>query len=748
MIKNINKTLLEVLEHREQYEKLGFSKLIYDRAFPRRDLWIQFLRCNNYDEKIGFAMSIISRLSFHCSASPPQELIDNILDSETYNTGNYKGGFIAKDHYIHLIYLYLLGIYIYLKHNGLNKQINLYMNKTKKITDIQDGCSEFINCWKLFVLYHDIGYPFECYSYNEINELKVFIDCFSKTREYALEKTSSVIFSNIMTAYKVISSQNQKTLKYILGDSSFPNADLYFECPTIVSGVSFNSVFTVIDKKDMAVLFQDSKEKKCGFILYYNEKSDRVDCYKSCIDEDFPQQTIESAFFDFYYSLGVKWTKKYFIKHALPSFSSIACKMTGYPSSEFIDKIKKANSYIENKLPLVFEMSTSESDLSEYLYQINEVIKEITNFYKNEKGISGTSSNRMYSSPLKKELISISQNDINQRVEKYFDTYIREESKRTDRKISFDTIIENIITSLFSEKEIITQELIKNNKIHFEAEIEEIENIKSLLDGIQTQTGMRLELFNDLTNVSIDESSSFYAKLSEKAIESLEVFGHIKERLQKNNIEFTELLSYRPSSAKDLKTYFDHGISSAIIMANILGCYKLYINKLCDNKQFLIEKEDVGFYYYIFNIYSRTKKGRLYDLFHTYYEDSIYAVLVHNIFCNDFNAQFGKKPQFRTSLLKEPFAYLAILCDSLQPWDRKRIINPAISHIPYSVYGDKFNIEVIGNYIYISEEGENMDIKKRVDDLRDYLKNYLENIDTYIKLSLSQDDKSSKGKLH
>ena len=150
-------------------------RILQESIFPGKSDFINFLNEKNYEKTVDYAKKILLRLDYELSFSTPTRLIFNIIDVETKQVAyDSKNGFISRDHFVHLIHLYLLGIYIFFYHKGIHCRIyEKYVGMKRKwckenFLDISDNLlsekeiiDDFVFTWKLFILNHDVGYPFE-----------------------------------------------------------------------------------------------------------------------------------------------------------------------------------------------------------------------------------------------------------------------------------------------------------------------------------------------------------------------------------------------------------------------------------------------------------------------------------------------------------------------------------------------------------------------------------------------------------
>src|SRR5689334_11983748 len=88
-------------------------KSFFDSTFPDASDFIAFLGERNQEERAKYAKRILLRLAAESHFFPPNRLLYNLLEFESYVAGNRKReSFVGRDHFNHLVSLYLLGIYL------------------------------------------------------------------------------------------------------------------------------------------------------------------------------------------------------------------------------------------------------------------------------------------------------------------------------------------------------------------------------------------------------------------------------------------------------------------------------------------------------------------------------------------------------------------------------------------------------------------------------------------------------------
>ena len=163
----INTTLKEKLfENPKPIEqKAAIYTILFNRMFPCPKVFSAFLSTSDMSEKIEQAKYIVQRLCFESNFPPPYSLLMNLEEYETADINKSKSKvYVAQDHFCHLVYLYLLGIYLFFYVPIINKNLtNEYIgNREESQFDLAlDAAKDFISFWKYFCLYHDLAYPIE-----------------------------------------------------------------------------------------------------------------------------------------------------------------------------------------------------------------------------------------------------------------------------------------------------------------------------------------------------------------------------------------------------------------------------------------------------------------------------------------------------------------------------------------------------------------------------------------------------------
>lgn len=158
---------------RSRFDKNLFSNSIHKKRkdfknidsiiFPIEKGFHNFLQ-KSKEEQVEISKYLLCDLSFSTFASPPNVFIRNLLSlQDEENTISTESNYYPRDHVIHKVYLYLLGIYLYTYSDLFFTKINNKLSRIKKKYSLskKDNFSLFSSIWKHFSTFHDIGYPVE-----------------------------------------------------------------------------------------------------------------------------------------------------------------------------------------------------------------------------------------------------------------------------------------------------------------------------------------------------------------------------------------------------------------------------------------------------------------------------------------------------------------------------------------------------------------------------------------------------------
>ncbi len=751
-----------------------------DFIFPNKELFISFLEEENTDRQISLAKDILLCITYDSHFAPPTRLLFNILDMDSGDLDEKLDAYIKRDHFVHLVHSYLLGIYVYFYHTPINEKITKIFQlkrSRKKILDPSLNLSakkDAIIAWRYFVLYHDLAYPFEYYlGINNQND--TFKD---KQKRYlkAFEKISKSIGKDLVfkSLSKVIAINNLNTAhneelfnllvaNYLIeekdGKESAIVKNIYGEDVDIVNDISddrwgkaqklagiygyktLRNIVNVFPKEHMLAVLFDSNNYPIALYIPNNpsatsqEKSilnvDEIE--KNCEDSHIVYITkyykkkmdssILSSSFPFNDTqFNNNYVFEYFYTYPLEQIDIFLNYLfSGIEKKDYQEALEHLTNLTKSKLELI----TTENEFQQYCFDIylalykfsgyykymeddpsinssaiDSIIHEINNLNNNIPNLISSIINKILKNELPpKDYFQLSKKDAAGIVGEIF----------TEAFGNYDTMIEKI-------SDIILDDIVANNNL--------VTTIRSMRENLGNKFKIDIPS-NFLINY---ENSSMSVDNLFEAIEKDSFYLSVSKKMKDVGVgEFKEVFNnYKPAYYKGEK-YYDHGICSALIMIEILNVYENILSQ---------DRSDINLLR-LKNL-SINKDISQWDLKRNYKRsdiltESCFAIAIHNLYPTSL-----KNEKYKTDLLKSPFAYFAILIDTLQPWDRKYSANQAYMDLPYATTSSNFNIEIVKNKIRITEGSPEIKLEKRFSQLKNNLNDFLKNASDNIELILAE----------
>jgi hypothetical protein len=152
------------------------SKLIELKPviFPNEETFIRFLESTNTQEQQKIAKLIIERILYDIRFFIPHILISNVFSFEEAIKPIVKKSHLTRDHYVHLVFSYIQGIYLFFYLDTFRIRLLEEMASLKLRFNTETGKSlpetlyeDSVFCIKILTLAHDLGYPFEQKAFNQ-----------------------------------------------------------------------------------------------------------------------------------------------------------------------------------------------------------------------------------------------------------------------------------------------------------------------------------------------------------------------------------------------------------------------------------------------------------------------------------------------------------------------------------------------------------------------------------------------------
>lgn len=765
--RNILETLrreLFVAPNPQCYKKEFFA--LRDEIFPDRSLFLDFLDEENYEKQLKLSCEILLRLSYDSCFAPPTRLLFNLMNVEMQNPpSNKNNSYFGRDHVVHLVHLYIFGIYAFFNHKIFSENIVSKFRSHRKQNNLNIRplaiVRDFSVAWRTFALCHDLGYPIEMYakklSSNKdiVHEQINYLSSFQQIAKYIGKDFSMKAISKIMAVYRMLHDHNNYTFEELDMDGwkeAFKKADEKFpeELAKYSSYVQIDKIYGVETVRTIASIFGKTHlfavltDKDNNQFLAYLPEEKKVIASPSCPNTRLMNEFLnninapyESKSFSYQH---LSW--QYYINHNVANMEEIINQIFYMP-----DIAERKRRYLVNvstyhifkdivaqvydKTSSNYAMITSDTSFKQYCFDVYLCLYNNIGYNKLNREDMRDSYIYQLDEAIENMKMDIP-NEISKIVHDIFKKQIDEKEKNkkndSDEK-SWDDIFKECIEKLTDS----TDEIFNKIKKSLNDSLEKQCRFKAYFETLRYYIGEHMKQGNIncrtcFKQTGIDAKTDVnYAELQYGILDDCPantLVTNLCQKFERNNLNlFSDISQYHPIHA-----LYDHGVCGGIIALSIADVYRQLHDYQKDEKHPFLQIMDIA----LGQDYE-TNKEYIDYMFENTLIESFYAIIIHNIYPQKFNGH----NDYRTKLGNEPFAYFATLMDCLQFWDRKIIINQAENELPYATYSKSLNIEVKDNKIRIMESDRRMDIIQAVINRKQILDSFLENASNYIELNLA-----------
>jgi len=736
---NINRTLEKYLfttpipiRNQKEYSEL------FDFIFPSKDLFTDFLKEENFEKQVCYSEQILMRLSYDSFFGPPTKLLWNLLDMETKLSA--KGGkpYNGKDHFVHIVHLYLLGIYMFFYHQVLNENIFAEFKKKRKITNIKSNnvtksiIKDFIVAWRYFVLYHDISYPIEYFLGNKDNSRKEYLKDFNDIPKLVYKDLTIKSLAKFIGTYKLIKSASKYGFENLLSSCEESLNDLqsysnYYLIDRIQGYETYRDVYTLLNKQNIvAVLY----EKNSPMLIFIPKTSDSTVPLTPIKTKNYKQNKLLSEieksnnapYNKSYFNLK-NYSWEYYINSSVDLKELIHNIYPGIIVSDF-DAIVN---YIHGSPSSDYSMVFSDTDFKQYCFNIYADLYKLAGYQKLQEIENETDS-------LTKVANDVG-GKISKKIAEVLEILLSQNLKNIDFKQdmlknnTLDKVILSYLTQVAESYEDLSKKIADPLKEEIENQFYQSLSFKGIRKSI-------IEIFEqkDIKSkleINIESNTLSYQELLESKDDfNTQIITLLDSKITHSDLlNLSTLLEYKPPHS-----CYDHGIVSGLIFLSIIDIHRQLLLRVEADEDFKkLLSVAIGIDFENDRDYLNYKIDDNYKVNNIFVE-TLFAILIHNL----YPKHYSKKPKYKTKLYNNPFAYFGIFLDSIQPWDRKAQVNQAYDDLPYQTLSRGFDISIKNNKIRISEFDSRINIPKRHREMNQQLNEYLENASNFIELNLGE----------
>lgn len=725
-------------------------KKYFSEIFPHADSFLCLLQPHNSERFVDEAKKLFERLAFSLQCPEPLDFPLALLSMESKNFET-SDVYFAQDHFVHSVYLYILGIYLFFNHQGFHQMIIEQTSITKcdnsKAYTQPEKVREFVRNWKYFSLYHDIGYIFEKSiekdgSISSASTLSSQFYSAFMDFDHAIAYDLTIKAFSRFIIYSCIRARSTDTLQDLIINTLGNNHDLSclegFHCGEHredshiqdlrrliadnesianykrLAYVHSYSDFRIIEpffiERSYAVAILNLDSELCALklcakghdVAYYNKK--KLDMPIAHITN---LETLELETGYTYAIFGDISDKAYkaHIKnlHLSPREDEIpTCIKTVYDSLGTIIRFSLAQGQLLDSHYNVYKKlkeCVPHTKLSEsYLAKV--IIHEGKQVYKNFCDVIQNRANEILGKIPEESLLD--------------ETGLKQAMNmiKTGFKVLRCEDVSKEVTQLSARSD-------KKEDVLFHC-------IQTIYDRYINMLTWKPEDFSfaddrivikpfkyvEHENVS-EEIRNLFQNGLKSIIQNLQKLSFLKadESIQ-------QFLNYSIKYG-----YIDHGIASGALLSCIMS---QYANLAHDNTSTLFT--------YAFSGSAEGIEASIQNEYAGVNSTSVFAILVHNIYGNRYFSECGNR--YMQDVEINAFAYFAALCDNLQIWNRPHQYNPGIHNAPFSWFITESDIEVYDNLLYITCLTNNLQNTQKK--LKEDLDEYLLGASELIRLSLTE----------
>ncbi len=674
---------------------------VYNKAFhtiwPCESLFREFLSCSTTDLKIDYAKKIYGYMRAVEDVILPEFTINNVLDFQTQNLVTSNKGYVPQDHVIHCINLYILGVYLFFSFPLFNKRILSQDTSTKTL---DKKVIDFVKKWKIFSLYHDVGYFLEGnIDSNGRTSSEVFIRLEQYRRIYSFllyEYITRSVARSITTAAIIQRSRrlfshdnlsiNNKSWKAAV--KTFTNEEVLnelssFDGATILDDIqterAFSHFVTVLRSYKVLVIIYDNNELPVGFVVRLGNQIIRLFIEKESI-LDYPEIYNEMDCDSLFERIPNGCTLKYCIYNA----SEVAYS---HLPIEYVDRAKRCYKQLPESLRLPLSLATTDDQINQCFYKIYcWLIDKAGKYVYTDEQIPEF---EIYKKNKQKYYQEATKDCLTRHIENIVNNTDSEEIGRSESmlqtiamSISSESNIARLSSEIYKKAEKLydNEEGVSHDMITYYAD-----TYHNALHGF-VQDNTNTSLGANTTGLKLLDALQFIRINSNNEVE-VDVFNHGNQDIEKKfyehirglsiglDIDLNELASYSTKF-----TNCDHGVISACLLfqATLFSYYLAQYSK---------KHQDIQLAWHGLAGYDDLLNGKCMDD----YAEVIFAILLHNVYTHESNPEYGVV--YQHSIDNNMFSFFCAFCDTFQKWHRPKQIDHSRTSLPDKHFlGEKFDL--------------------------------------------------------
>jgi len=725
----------------------------FNQMFPDVEHFEHFLQSSRHEEQVRYARLILLRLASESALSPTNRLILNLLDFESSIGQRRADGFVGRDHFVHLVHLYLLGLFIFWYHNAFHNTILEYVRsrrtqgiqaKDKNISADPAGIGLFLTLWTHFVLLHDTFYPLELHGGNET--YAKFIEPLGKVsknleKEYALQCLARLVsFQMLLDSTKSEIFEDRYQMDFKSGTFRQSQGQLWEmgvdilhwhsseRMPSRLGASLIAFLKCVVTEGRLLLVLERTSDGRPVWLFDTGTKQDIFleDNLKQSKSRDRLTQmvsTLKSGGPDLLPS--EEFELSVFARDIRDGLSQAYVRCTGDGIRGETQIKTLATSYATSD-PVPFDLSSAYRDFNDCVFHTYYSILRDLDYLADEEDIPSSVARLNQRFKVAKRAIQGLEQRIVKELQGFLSSQVKARFKflqNNAHRVSneqLDAYLHELLLP-FSDADKLIKTFSSRMSKQLKRQIETDSVLRDVYKAIRKQIARDCSFSKDTWG---EGSVGCQRVFCSEWMQSKGAFLKALEALSRTSgLSSSAVNDYRPEYVEANILFVDHGIGAAALTSRIGERILAALSKHESqrNAPFAI---------------ATCSRERIFGCEEFVNEELCLAIMVHNLYPEHFAKP--EDQQFRIRMSASPFAYFSVLCDSLQPWDRKRLVNPTYIDGAYGTLSDEFDLVIRNNTIYISEEGYGLSIEDRLNALKRHLDHYIEAGSKLVKLRLSE----------
>lgn len=649
----------------------------YPVLWPCEDAFRDFLKKPDASLRLSATKTIYSCIGQEENVFLPRFTWENLIQLQQKRLVDKPGGYIPQDHVVHSTNLYILGVYAFFNVPILQRKIlHAHGNNCTEAERIL----QFIEKWKLFSFYHDLGYVFESLmsSDEDIDTFQFFSE-YTKLREHILSECVSRSVSRLIVAATLVQRNGDK---FHLDKNVLTGASWIDEM-----GESWSSedLYKMLEEFQDFHMLEDIQSME-GFrqllpFLQHVRYLAVVENPKNGILVFLRHGTDKSTQLVYNYNVGLTKDTLHAIKNSLPlhfeelSVHYYLCEedfrdnLLGHGSAyqAFEREAQYFNRFLPEHFRRQFSLICDDSSITQIFcdignwHHVNWSWKEKTEsdleseFEQDQKVMSNCFSAALQESVHRATKVALK--DVKLTTEN-----LKETIESLGERIKAIDIpeIQRTATQNYKKRGVPSEIFNYSNRLY--------SNLARELGNRKTESYIQIE--NQIASVSpfLYEDNNELAKALYKRVEEL---------ASALGLKLSALKKYRPDFSS-----CDHGVISADMLFQTLAVFHDMEKAVKNNFPIM---------------YAWDTPEHLQSMMETdyiqLYADVVFSILLHNVYTRNAKPKYGL--QYQQDIDKNPFSYFCTLMDNLQKWSRPKQIDHSAMDLPEDHYlGNDFDINV------------------------------------------------------